>query len=379
MNEKTKEFRQKIADEFIRSLEENQLDWKKGWNGLSSTPFNGATNYKYKGINNFYLRMVAKDRKIHDPRWCTFKQIQDNNWKLKKGSKGVQVEYWMPFDRKEGKTITWDDYNKRKLAGDETVTLSTKYYVVFNGQDIEGIPSLPKIDLKDITVDEIISKLSNNMGVKIVNDGGDRAFYRPSEDMIHMPKVEYFKSDYAYNSTALHELAHSTGAESRLNRNINNHFGSSEYAYEELIAEISSCFMSENLKMEQDKNHINNHKAYVQSWIQTIKEKPETLIKAIREAEKTANYMEYKAELMSEKDYKQTLGQAIEIVIPADDRAKEYIKEMDSLNSTGKSQENKDKKAIDKRKSIKQIKNEVTKNKAVIIKISDKKEVGLDR
>jgi len=219
----------------------------------------------------------------------------------------------MPFDKVAKKGITWDEFRKRSVAQDENVTLTSRYYTVFNAKDIEGIPLLPPLDVNVINPDEIIATLSQNMKVEIINDGGDRAFYSPLEDKIHLPKLEYFETDYAYNATALHELAHSTGATHRLNRNIMNMFGSSDYAYEELVAEITSCFMSVNLKMEQDGNYVDNHKAYVQSWIQAIKEKPDTLIKAIREAEKTANYLEYNADLMNEKEYQETLNNSIEV------------------------------------------------------------------
>ena len=113
---------------------------------------------------------------------------------------------------------------------------------------------------------------------------------------------QYFDSPYAYDSTALHELAHATGAAHRLNRNIKNVFGTEDYAYEELIAEISSCFMSANLQLEQSNEHIENHKAYVQSWIETIREKPESLVKAVQQAEKVDSYMEYKAELLTKEN-----------------------------------------------------------------------------
>ena len=88
MNEKTKKFRQQIAEAFIKSLEEKQLDWKKGWNGQSMSPINATNSKKYKGINKFWLGITAMIRKTEDYRWCTFKQIQDKGWKLNKGSKG---------------------------------------------------------------------------------------------------------------------------------------------------------------------------------------------------------------------------------------------------------------------------------------------------
>lgn len=84
----------------------------------------------------------------------------------------------------------------------------------------------------------------------------------------------------------MHELSHATGAEKRLNRDIRNVFGTEKYAYEELVAEISACFMSEHIQIEQTEEHVNNHKAYIQSWTKALSEKPEMLMKAIRDAEK---------------------------------------------------------------------------------------------
>ena len=144
----------------------------------------------------------------------------------------------------------------------------------------------------DIHPSEIISKISKNMNIEILNDGGNKAFYRPKEDKVHLPEAGYFKSDYEYNATALHELSHATGAAHRLNRNFLNSFGSPEYAYEELVAEISSVFMSKNLSECVNGFTMDNHKAYIQSWISQIKEKPETLISAIKEANKAADYLE---------------------------------------------------------------------------------------
>ena len=192
--------------------------------------------------------------------------------------------------------------------------LRAKYSTVFNAAHIEGLPERKLETQNDISADELIAKLSENMGVEILHDGGDRAFYRPKEDKIHLPVPGAFSSDYAYNSTALHELAHSTGAPHRLNRNFGGGFGSESYAYEELIAEITSCFMSTNLNLEQDAIHLDNHKAYIQSWVQSVREKPESLAKAIAEAEKTAAYMEYKAELIPEYEYQKTLGATMEIM-----------------------------------------------------------------
>ena len=152
-------------------------------------------------------------------------------------------------------------------------------------------------------MDELVTKLSEGMEVPIYLDGGDEAYYSPYKDEIHLPTPGSFKSQYAFNATALHELSHSTGHPSRLNRIQGGFFGSSQYAYEELVAEMCSCFMGYGLEAEVSSEHLDNHKAYVQSWIQAIREKPEILIKAIRDAQGAASYMDWKAGLISEQEY----------------------------------------------------------------------------
>lgn len=313
---KTKEYRAHLAEVFARALDEKKLEWKKEWKAMQ-VPANGSTGYRYRGINRFYLALTAVDRGYQDHRWCTFHQIEEKGWRLvdAKG-KGVKVEYWFPYDTKERKAISWEKLhlmNGMEGVDGKRYILRAVYKTVFNASLIEGIPKLPAPKQNKISQDALIGKLSANMGVKIRNDGGDRAFYRPADDMVHLPVPECFETEYAYGATALHELAHSTGAEHRLNRDLSGGFGSQAYAYEELIAEISSCFMSVNLQAEQSGRHIENHKAYVQSWVRTIREKPETLAHAIQQAERVASYMEYKAELISDKEYKQMVSSSAEV------------------------------------------------------------------
>jgi len=307
MNQQTKDFREKIANEFIKSLEEEKLDWKKNWKALSSAPQNAVTNATYKGLNRFNLTFLCNVNEWEDPRFATFKQISDKGWHLKKGSHGCKVEYWMPYNVEEKRVIPWKDADLK----DKNVKLIAKYYHVFNAKDIEGIPPMPVPEKRDINPDKILETICKNMDIEILNDGGDRAFYRPSEDKIHLPEAGYFESDYAYNSVALHELSHATGAAHRLNRNIQNLFGSPDYAFEELVAEISSTFMSQDLANCGNGFEMENHKAYIQSWISAIKEKPEVLMQAIKEANRAADYLEVAAELV--KEQKLTKEEAFEI------------------------------------------------------------------
>lgn len=314
---KTKEYREQIAEAFLHLLEEPELYWKQGWkySGIQC-PVNARSGYGYKGINRFYLFVTALERGYSDPRWATFHQIEEKGWRLHDAKgQGVKVEYWFPYDTQEKKMVSWQEYYSSGEKFGERYLLRARYSVVFNGDLIEGIPPLETTQTKDelVSFDRTIETLQRNMQVEILNDGEGRAFYRPSEDKIHLPQAKFFETEYEYNATALHELAHATGAPHRLNRNLSGGFGTKEYAFEELIAEISSCFMSSNLQVQQSEKHIENHKAYVQGWVKAIREEPEVLTKAVQQAEQVANYMEYQAELITKKEYEQIARTSMEV------------------------------------------------------------------
>ena len=318
------EYRQQMAETFIGVLEEKGLEWHKEWmsNGVNA-PRNGITKACYRGNNIFWLSLISMMKGYSDPRWVTMVQIIDKDakyhpnqkWHLKAGTKATYVEYWYPYDLNRKKALTWDQYKEELNAGRKTedFRLNTRYTAVFNAEDIEGIPENTIPMHFEIQMDEMVQKLSDGMGVPILMDGGNEAFYSPHQDRIHMPAAATFESEYAFNATALHELSHATGHPKRLNRSQTGFFGTSQYAYEELVAEICSCFTGFGLKKEADSRHIENHKAYVQSWIQTIREKPETLIRAIRDAQSAANYMDWKAGLITYKEYETTESKAFEV------------------------------------------------------------------
>lgn len=325
------EYRAELADAFAHVLEERGLEWRKEWTGSGGgAPHNGITRACYRGTNAFWLSLVSMLKGYSDPRWVTMVQIMDNGgkyhpkqkWHLKAGSKATYVEYWYPYDTKNKKALTWEQYKDELASGrkDTEFTLSTKYTAVFNASEVEGMPEIQMPETQDISQDELIGRLCAGMGVQIFLDGGDRAYYSPSQDNIHLPTPESFTSEYAFNATALHELSHSTGHPDRLNRDMAGFFGSAEYAYEELVAEMCSCFMGVNLSTEATPDHINNHKAYVQSWIQAIRDKPETLVKAIKDAQAAASFMDWKAGLITDMEYAKSVGSVMEVKPKTRDR-----------------------------------------------------------
>ena len=157
----------------------------------------------------------------------------------------------------------------------------------------------------DIKPNELLSLLAKNMGVMVEYSKRPEAFYTPDRDTITLPLPRYFLSQGEFASVMTHELSHSTGHKSRLDRDIKNIFGSEKYAFEELVAEVSTTFFSVNLK-DIDVgafNNFENNVAYVQSWIEAIRDKPEALIRAVKEATKVTDYMEMKAGITPENEY----------------------------------------------------------------------------
>lgn len=302
---------QQLAEQFLHILEEEKLDWKKEWSGLSGRPYNPVSKTVYHGSNYFSLLLTSMAKGYQDPRWCTFAQIKEQGWTLKAGKgQSAKIEFWYPYDREQKKSISWQEF--REVGGqiNDRYQLYSRAYSVYNGDMIIGIPKL-EVRQNEIQPVELVDTISRNMGVPISYHQTERAFYRPVEDRIYLPYRQQFDSEYAYASTALHELSHATGAEHRLNRKQGGEFGTEPYAYEELVAEISSCFLSSELPMGQTEEHLKNHKAYVQSWIQGIKEQPEALFRAVKDAEQAAAYLEYHGGLITLEEY-QTYGIEIE-------------------------------------------------------------------
>lgn len=335
---KKKSFREEVAEQFLKALKEKPLEWYKSWRSTDTgRAINITTNKPYKGVNSFWLKHKEYNHGYGDNRWATFKQIKDKGWKLAKGSKGEKAEFYMPIDNYIEKAISWDKYNNlseeekgeviTKANGKkvERYSLGTKIYTVFNASQIEGVPNLNlKLVKNNIKADEVVQRIAEGMKVEIREiENSSKPSYSPSGDYITMPKASQFNSDYYYAATALHELGHPTGHESRLNRDLTGGFGSKKYAYEELIAEITSTFMSEYIETPITEDNMKQHKAYIQSWISAIRNNKNYLFKAISKAEEASDYMIEKAELdkILENDIEKDDSEKVENV-----ETREYIK-----------------------------------------------------
>lgn len=283
--------RRQLIDMYIKSLKENKLPWRQGW--ISKTNINGITNKEYRGVNQLLLSMVATRRNYDDPRWLTYLQIKQKGYKLKGAkNKGVPIEFWIVYDMINKRTIDFASYEKitEKYREDKSnYKIVCKVSHVYNATHIDGIPELIRNkETNNIKVNKYVSDLIKNLGVKY-SEYGNKAFYRPLQDEVVLPKREKFIDEYSYYATQLHELCHATGNKKRLNRKLYD--SKEDYAREELVAEISSSFLMQKLQVDRKAEHFDNHKAYIQSWIQILENNPQELFKAINQSNKVCEYI----------------------------------------------------------------------------------------
>lgn len=291
MQEILKKHRQEIADTIIKKMED-AMSWKKPWLTASEPPYNVIAQKKYRGSNRLYLSMFG----YNDPRWMTFKQLKDKGYYLQAGSKGAKIEYYRIYDKETKKdldlnwwqTLTLDQRKKYE----ENLQFVYRYSVVFNGSCIHGLePWKQNVAEVKVNITESIQSIADNMGITIYSDDGSKAFYVPKTDEIHLPQASSFWDQSMYDATMLHELAHATGHPTRLNRDLSGQFGSENYANEELRAEISSFFVSQELGCSITTQVTDNHVAYLQSWIKAIQADNTVLFKAIKDSDSIADYM----------------------------------------------------------------------------------------
>lgn len=299
---KLNRMREEMINSFIDCLKKDTIPWHRSWSA-KQRPFNAVTNTTYRGVNSLWLSYNQFVREFDDPRWCTFKQAQTQGWKIKPGSKGTRVEFWSLYDTEEKRKLT---QREAKQLSDELTLEEFKnrvkpisnVYTVFNGEQIDGIPKYEE-KTYELNTEELLQKrdtLLKNMNVDF-SEGGDKAFYNPSRDRITLPEMNRFETEYDYMATLLHEAGHATGHISRLNRDMTGVFGSPEYAKEELRAEIASAFTAQELGLDYEQNeHMENHEAYVQNWIDVLENKPNELFAAIKDAEKISDYLIEKGE-----------------------------------------------------------------------------------
>ena len=294
--DKAREF---LVNEYIKCLSEGQIPWLKGWesNGTGRIR-NGSTEKAYRGMNALILTYVSQVKGYSDPRWYTYKQAKDKGYQVRKGEKSAPISF--PTLYLDGKSLTFDQYDALTKEEKNKVIRGRRAYSVFNAAQIDGVPELEKGVVHDIHGSDLVEDIRKGMGVGL-EYMGDQPCYHPLLDKVIIPPKECFISEEELNATELHELCHATGHPTRLNRDLGGRFGSERYAREELRAEIASSFLMQSLQLRMPEAHIDNHKAYIQSWIEVLNKEPQELFKAIYEAEAIEKYALDKGNINLEK------------------------------------------------------------------------------
>ena len=280
----TSEYRKAVTERLIGMLESGTAPWQKPWDaGIAAMNrphnFNGRP---YHGVNALMLWCTAIDKGYEDPRWLTFKQVNKLGGHVNKGEKAQIVEYWQ-----------WEKEVENPETGEkEKVPLEhPKVYraAVFNADQCTGLPKLRRQAQKWSPVERAENIIAAN-GVPVTHNTDGSAFYSPGGDFICLPPRESFATVDAYYSTLLHEVGHSTGHPTRLNREFGGQFGSEGYAREELRAELASTFLCGELGIATTGSD-EQHAAYVKSWVSALKNDYNEIFRAAADAEKICNYL----------------------------------------------------------------------------------------
>lgn len=271
-----------VTERIIEQLENNIIPWEKPWTGIRSGAFNRISKKPYSLLNQMLLH--------HEGEYATFKQWSDLGGHVRKGEKSEIVCFWKIHSIEE-----------EQEDGTKTVKHIPllRYYNVFHISQVEGVEPLPKEELNDIEPIEKAENVLNDYwtreNIMVEHKAGDRAYYSPTFDLIHLPLFEQFKDANEYYSTAFHESVHSTMKESRCNRAEDRKgklvaFGSEEYSKEELVAEIGSANLMNIMGIETSKS-FRNSGAYIKNWLSVLRNDVKFIVSASSKAEKAVNYI----------------------------------------------------------------------------------------
>jgi antirestriction protein ArdC len=259
-----KDLAQDITNKVISLLERGNLPaFKKLW-ASGGEGYNYSTGKPYQGLNSLLTALATSEGGYSKNAWLTFNQANKLGGRIRKGSAGLPLTSYR-FVEKKGED-----------GKDESYPCLTSF-IVFNVADIEGI-AFDFAEGKDTTLAdaEILSDAASRIGV-VVHFGHDSASYSRTFDRIKMPNPSDFVSKEAFFAVFAHELVHSTGHNSRLNRTFGAAFGDADYAKEELVAELGSAMLCAKYGVD---SNIEGHASYLEGWLSALKSDKRFIFKA---------------------------------------------------------------------------------------------------
>ena len=263
---------QKVADAITDSLAKGIVPWHQPWRSLC--PQNAHTKKAYRGVNPYLLFNTD----FQDPRWLTFNQAKDLGGSVKKGEKGRFIVFWKMLES--------------KTEAKKTIPF-LKYSTVFNLEQTEGCRAEPLAELiqrNDGNPIDLAESIVKGMPKKpeVQHGPSARACYTPTRDLVQMPTATQFDSMGLYYRVLFHELAHSTGHFSRLNRFSAENFTDAGYSKEELIAEAAAAMLSAVAQLDV---RIEQSAAYMKGWASHIQSDPRAFVTAFSQAQKVSDFI----------------------------------------------------------------------------------------
>ena len=278
-----RDHRQEMTDSIIAALEKGVPPWRKSWqSGSLEMPLNPISGKAYRGGNVLNLMLTSVKNSYDDPRWVTYRQAQEKGWQVRKGEHGTQIEFWKNIDAKDVRGLPDTKDRERFIC---------RFYTVFNACQIDGIPEREKPVRNEWQAVQSGESILRNSGAVIIHSQDSKAFYKKTTDTIHLPFKTSFHDAAGYYGTALHELAHWSGAKDRLNRETLTEsvsFGDPTYAREELRAELASVFLAAERGIPCD---LDNNAAYMGSWLKALREDRNEIFRAARDAHKATDFL----------------------------------------------------------------------------------------
>jgi len=260
-----------VTDKLLILLEQGVKPWVKPWHG---TGYRSIEGLEYSGVNPLLCAIDCMAEGYESSVFAGFHAGKNKGWKLAKGAKATYITYCQ-FVETEKKGEEKNGYFFRK------------WLPVFNGDlwdDSDSELKKEKVVYKNtvLALPEMESFVAAQNATITISG---QAFYSPSKDAIGIPSIHAFSSSNAYYATFVHELSHWTGHKSRLDRKQSGKFGSNDYAFEELIAEIGAAFVCSQYGINSE---IENHASYLSNWIQVLKGDNAAFFTAASAAQKAA-------------------------------------------------------------------------------------------
>ena len=267
-----------ITERIIALLEKGTVPWRKPWKAQTGLPRNFITKKAYRGINVLLLHAMHYE----SPYWLTFRQALELGGHVRKGEKACPVVFWKQLERED------------KQTGEKEKIPMMRFYFVFNVAQCDGLKTLSApVSESPLNApskpEEIIAAMPHRPEIK---HGMAKAFYSPSTDVVAMPNRASFEKDAGYFATLFHELVHASGHTSRLNRPTLTEsagFGSNPYCKEELIAEMGAAFLCGQAGIAE--SILDNSAAYVQNWLEQLKNDKKLIVQAAAQAQKAADFI----------------------------------------------------------------------------------------